>query len=47
MMGVAKLWRCPYYEGVYIMKMSILCKCPYYEGFHDGDGTIIEVSILW
>ena len=30
MMGMAILWRCPYYDyaGVYIIKVSILWRCP-------------------
>ena len=46
MMGVAVLWRCSYYEVVYIMKVSILWRCSYYGGVHDGGGSIKQVFIL-
>ena len=46
MMGVAVLWRCSYYEVVYIMKVSILWRCSYYGGVHDGGGSVMEVFIL-
>ena len=40
-MEVSILWRCPYYEGVHIMEVSILG--PYYESVHIKE---VKVPIL-
>ena len=39
------MWGCPQWRGVHIMEVSMKKRCPYCGGVHNGEVSIVEVSI--